>query len=119
MIILEILGEIFIEIIFEGIILRLFKLFSKGYDRLVRFIFGTKKELTSFQKTEKKILYKKFILTETQNPLIEKGMKGVVLEVIDNENVYAEFLNENGKQIEYQNELAFKIPIKKLKLVQQ
>lgn len=116
MIIIEILTQIFVEFIFRGIILGFFKLLSKGYENLTHFIFGTKKELTSIQKIEKKILYKKFILTETQNPVIEKGMKGVVLEVIDNKNVYAEFTNESGTQIEYQNKLVYKIPIKNLKL---
>jgi len=47
---LEFLSGIFMEIIFEGIILRFFKLFSNTYDKLVRILFGRKKELPQFKK---------------------------------------------------------------------
>lgn len=43
MIIFEILGEILLQIIFEGIILGFFRLFAKGYDGIKYLLFGVEK----------------------------------------------------------------------------
>jgi len=64
------------------------------------------------------LLYKKIESLEQLNPLIKKGCKGTVLEVINNNKVFAEFYDLNNKQIEFENELVFEINISQFKLLE-
>ena len=116
MIILEFLGKIFIQILFEGIILEFFRLIGKGFNRLYKLIFGKKKLVDPIKILEKEYLYKKIELTDNLNPELKSGQKGVVLEIIDKEKVFAEFYDEKGKQIEWNNEIVFEIRINQFNL---
>lgn len=121
MIVIEILGEIigriFVEFIFHGIILGIYRLFKKGIEFIRVKIFGLKaKPIKPKKALEKKLLYKNIELTENLNSELKVGQKGVILEVIDKNKVFAEFYDRNGKQIELNNELVFEIGIKQFKL---
>lgn len=123
MIILEILGEIiariFVEILFQGIIMVFFRLIKKGYDAIKTNLFGIKinKEPVSLIKTiENKFLYKDIELIEDLNSTLKAGNKGIVLEIIDENSVFAEFYNKDGIQIEENNELVFEISMNQFKL---
>ena len=121
MIVIEILGEIigriFVEFIFHGIILGIYRLFKKGIEFIRVKIFGVKaKPIKPKKALEKKLLYKNIELTENLNSELKVGQKGVILEVIDKNKVFAEFYDRNGKQIELNNELVFEIGIKQFKL---
>ena len=121
MIVIEILGEIigriFVEFIFHGIILGIYRLFKKGIEFIRVKIFGLKaKPIKPKKALEKKLLYKNIELTENLNSELKVGQKGVILEVIDKNKVFAEFYDRNGKQIEFSNELVFEIGIKQFKL---
>lgn len=116
MIIIEILGEIFVRILFEGIILGFFKLIRNGYNYLKEILFGIERPTNPKKELEKKFLYKEIELTENLNSKLICGQKGIILEVINRNKVFAEFYDRNGKQIEWKNELVFKIATKQFKL---
>ena len=121
MIVIEILGEIigriFVEFIFHGIILGIYRLLKKGVEFIRVKIFGLKaKPIKPKKALEKKLLYKNIELTENLNSELKSGQKGAVLEVINKDKVFAEFYDRNGKQIELNNELVFEIGINQFKL---
>ena len=121
MIVIEILGEIigriFVEFIFEGIILGIYRLWKKAVEFIRVNIFGFKpKPIDPKKALEKKLLYKKIELTENLNSELKSGQKGAILEVINKNKVFAEFYDGNGKQIELNNELVFEIGINQFKL---
>lgn len=105
------------EIIFEWIIGGIYVAFRTLYDWLKEKLFGIKdKKKAELKKIENKILYKKIRLTENQNNGLKNGLNGAVLEVIDKENVFAEFYDLNGKQIELDNKSVFEIRIDQFRL---
>ena len=121
MVLIEIIGEIIIriivEILFEGLILGIYRLLKRGVEFIRVKIFGFKpKPISKIKAIEKKLLYKKIKLTESLNSQLKVGQYGAILEVIDENNVFAEFYDRNGKQIELDNELVFKIRIKQFTL---
>jgi hypothetical protein len=116
-IILEILGEIFVELIFRGIILGIFRLFKKSVEFIRVNVFGFKAKPIKQEKIlEKKLLYKNIELIENLNSELQTGQNGVILEVINRNKVFAEFYGKNGEKIEFNNELVFEIGIKQFKL---
>jgi hypothetical protein len=113
----EIIGRIFVEFIFHGIILGIYRLFKKAVEFIRVKVFRFKAKPIEPKKTlDKKLLYKKIELTENLNSELKSGQKGAVLEVITKDKVFAEFYDRNGKQIELNNELVFEIGIKQFKL---
>ena len=113
----EIIGRIFVEFIFEGIILGIYRLWKKAVEFIRVNIFGFKpKPIDPKKALEKKLLYKKIELTENLNSELKSGQKGAILEVINKDKVFAEFYDRNGKQIELNNELVFEIGINQFKL---
>ena len=113
----EIIGRIFVDFIFHGIILGIYRLFKKGFEFIRVKVFGLKaKPIKPKKVLEKKLLYKNIELTENLNSDLKVGQKGAILEVIDKNKVFAEFYDRNGKQIELNNELVFEIGIKQFKL---
>lgn len=121
MIVLEIIGEIlariFIEIIFEGIIVGIYRFFKKGVEFVRVKIFGFEaKPIEPIKALEKKLLYKKIELTEDLNSVLKSGQIGSVLEVVNKNKVFAEFYDKDGKQIEWNNELVFEIEMNQFKL---
>jgi hypothetical protein len=46
--------------------------------------------------------YQMIILTKDVNPVVKKGMKGVVLEIWDGNSFEVEFLKNDGKNYEYE-----------------
>jgi ribosomal protein L23 len=118
MLILEVVGNFFVEIIFQGVILGTFKLIGRGYDFLRRKLRGLPTPpISPIKKLEKKLLYKEIILKEDVNPAIRTGMNGVVLEIIDEQTVFAEFLDANKNQIQYADELVFEVKMSQFRLV--
>jgi len=110
--ILELITWFFVEIIFNGLILGIWKLLKKAIDLLRCLVIGLKKRERSnnpIRELEKKLLYKKIELIEDVNSTLRKGQIGAVLEVIDTKTVFAEFYDQSNKQIEINNELVFKI----------
>lgn len=116
MIILEILGRIFIEILFEGVILGFFRLIRKGSIKLGELFSGTEKSTNPIKALEKKYLYKKIELTESLNEQLKLGQNGAVLEIIAEDKLFAEFYDIDGKQIEWNNESVFEIGMEQFKL---
>ena len=53
--------------------------------------------------------YDIFKLRDDLNPKIKKGMKGVVLEKYNDDNYEVEFLDEQGRNIEYEGNFTFTI----------
>jgi hypothetical protein len=51
--------------------------------------------------------YDTFILKEDLNPVIKKGMRGVILEIYNNKNIEAEFIKDDGTNYEYENSITF------------
>ena len=116
MIIFEILGKIFIEILFEGIILGFFRLIGKVFNKLGELFLGTKKPIDPIKVLEKKYLYKKIELSENLNEQLKSGQKRAVLEIIDKNKVFSEFYDNKGKQIEWNDELVFEIEMNQFRL---
>ncbi len=116
MIIIEILIDIFARIIFEGIILGFFKLLKLAYYYLREILFGIERPTNPKKEFEKKLLYKEIELTENLNSELISGQKGVILEVINRNKVFAEFYDRNGNQIEWNNELVFEIGMKQFRI---
>ncbi|WJJ96567.1 hypothetical protein [Algibacter luteus] len=116
MIIFEILGKIFVQILFEGIILGFFRLIGKGFNKLGELFTGIEKPNDPIKVLEKKYLYKKIELTKNLNEVLKPGRMGAVLEIINMDKVFAEFYDGNGKQIEWNNELVFEIGMDQFKL---
>ncbi|GAB3219464.1 hypothetical protein J0A67_04610 [Algoriphagus aestuariicola] len=113
----EILGRIFVEVIFEGIIVGTFRLIKKGVEWIKVNIFGFQpKSIDPKKSLEKKLLYKKIELTENLNSVLKAGQNGAILEVINQDNVFAEFYDRKGNQIEWNDELVFKINMNQFKL---
>ncbi len=116
MIIFEILGKIFIEILFQGIIIGFFKLIGKGFKKVGELLFSTDKPIDPIKVLEKKYLHKKIELTDNLNEQLKSGLKGAVLEIIDKDKVFVEFYDKKGKQIKWNNELVFEIGMNQFKL---
>lgn len=113
----EILGRIFVEIIFEGIILGIYRLLKKGVEWIKVNIFGFQPKPTSPQKPlDKKLLYKKIELTENLNSVLKSGQIGAILEVINKDVVFAEFYDIHGNQIEWNDELVFEVKMNQFQL---
>ncbi|NER11218.1 hypothetical protein, partial [Muriicola jejuensis] len=64
----------------------------------------------------KKWLYRKVSPKKTLQNGIETGTTGTVMELIDNKTAIVEFYDRNGELIEIDNELAFKVDLKNIKL---
>ena len=116
MIIIEILSRIFIEFLFEGIILGFFKLISKGFTKLGELFLRTEKLNDPIKILKDKYLHKNIELTENLNEQLKPGLKGAVLEIIDKDKVFAEFYDNKGKQIEFNDELVFEIRMNQFRL---
>ncbi|WP_136467976.1 hypothetical protein [Flagellimonas onchidii] len=116
MIILEILGRIFIEILWEGIIYGFFNLIGKGFSKLKELITGVKKPDNPIEVLEKKYLYKIIELTDNVNSKLKVGQRGAVMEIIDESKVFAEFYDQKGNLIEWDDELAFEIGMEQFRL---
>ncbi len=116
MILVELLFKLFVEIIFEGIILGILNLLWKGIATIYDWIFGIKKRGNPIKMLEKKYLYKNIELTEDLNPKLRTGSNGTVLEVINRAKVFAEFYDQNGKQIEYKGAQVFEVQMKRFRL---
>lgn len=113
----EIIGRIFVEFIFEGIIIGIYKLFKKCIEFIRVKVFGLKAKPEKKGKVlENKLLYKNIELTENLNSELKIGQKGTILEIINKNKVFAEFYDLKGKQIEVNNKLVFEIRMKQFKI---
>ncbi|WP_440881155.1 hypothetical protein [Tenacibaculum sp. C7A-26P2] len=122
MIVFEIIGEIlvriFVEIIFEGIIVGIYRLFKRAIEFIRIRVFGFQpKPITPKKALENKLLYKRIELTENLNSVLKAGQIGAILEIINKEKVFAEFYDEKGNQIEINGDLVFKVGINQLRLI--
>ena len=116
---LDIMTRIFVEIIFKGIIVGTLNLFVKGFNFIKGNILGliiTKKQKNKKNENDNNLLYKEIELTVNLNSRLKKGQHGAVLEIIDEENVFAEFYDPNNQQIEFDNELVFQVQMNQFKL---
>ncbi len=115
-ILVEILGEMFAQIIFEIIILGFIRLIEKGFAGLNNLIFGHRKSIDPIKVLDKKYLYKEIELTDNLNSKLRIGQKGTILELGDRKKVFAEFYDSNGKQIQWKDKLIFEVEMKQFKL---
>ncbi|WP_426669533.1 DUF4926 domain-containing protein [Mucilaginibacter sp. McL0603] len=53
--------------------------------------------------------YQTFELIKDLNPVIKKGMLGVILEIYDADNYEVEFIKEDGTNYEYEGQGTFTI----------
>ena len=56
-----------------------------------------------------------FELSKDLNPVIKKGMQGVVLEILDRKTFEVEFIKEDGTNIEFEGNGTFTIDIRYFK----
>jgi len=113
----DIIVRTFVDFIFHGIILGIYRLFARGVEFIRVKVFGFKaKPIKPQKRLEKKLLYKKIELIEDLNFVLKTGQKGAILEVINKDKVFAEFYDNNGKQIELNNQPVFEIGIKQFKV---
>lgn len=61
--------------------------------------------------------YQIFELLIDINPTIKKGMTGVILEICDNENFEAEFVDDEGSNYIYNGNATFSLNIRYVKLL--
>lgn len=101
----ELIGYIVVDLIIEGI----GKLIRTVYYGIRKFITGKDREIPEMKRIEKRYLYKKFRLKSDFNGRILKGTRGTVIEIIDEQNLYVEFEDFNGKPITEGDEQVFKI----------
>jgi hypothetical protein len=107
-----------LEIFIRDIIFGFFGFVFNSIAKVLKNIFGVKYEENSLKLIEKKYLYKNVVLIENLNEKLKSGLKGAVLEIIDEENAIVEFYAPNStQQIEYESELAFKVNLKQIKLL--
>lgn len=57
-----------------------------------------------------------FTLVEDLNPIIKKGMKGTILEIYNSEMIEVEFVDEYGKNFEFEGNGTFTINKNKIQL---
>ncbi len=108
----EIIGEIFARWILAGI----WNGLNAIYDWIKALIFGIPKNEVERKRLEKKWLYKKVSPRQQLKNGIESGTIGTVMEIIDNKTAFVEFYDHKGEFIEIDDELAFKIELKNIKL---
>lgn len=117
MIIFEILAWFFVDILLGSVFLGIYKFIKKLIEFVRVKIFGMKpKPIKPKKLLAQKLLYKKIELIEDLNSELKIGQEGTVLELINKKKVFAEFYDQNGKQIELNNELVFEIGIEQFKL---
>lgn len=105
------------DFIFTWLIGGIYVAIRSGYDWTRENLFGIPdKGQARINKQNKKLLYKKIRLIKDQNNGLKSGLKGVILEVIDKNYVFVEFYDLNGKLIERNNEVVFKIKINEFRL---
>ncbi|MCB0486313.1 MAG: hypothetical protein KDC47_08970, partial [Flavobacteriaceae bacterium] len=75
-----------------------------------------KKSADPIKVLEKKYLYKEIELIDNLNSTLKSGLKGAIIEVIDEHRFFAEFYDLNGHQMEYNGEFVFKIGMNQFKL---
>ncbi|TBN04746.1 hypothetical protein EYD45_05655 [Hyunsoonleella flava] len=110
------MGEIFGEIFARWILAGIWLVLNAIYDWIKALIFGIPKKEVERKRLEKKWLYKKVSLKEKLKNGIEIGTIGTVMEIIDRKTAFVEFYDQNGKFIEIDGELAFKVGLKNIKL---
>ena len=87
------MGDIILTWLVGGIYLAI----RSGYDWTKENVFVIKDvDKKEIKKREKKLLYKKIRLIKNQKIGLQRGLNGVVLEVIDKKSVFAEFYDLNG-----------------------
>jgi hypothetical protein len=107
------MGDIILTWLVGGIYIAI----RSGYDWTKENVFGIKDvDKKEIKKREKKLLYKKIRLIKNQKIGLQRGLNGIVLEVIDKKSVFAEFYDLNGKKIERNNNTVFKIGIQHFKM---
>jgi len=121
MIVFEIIGEflvrVFVDIIFKGFIVGTYRLLKKAVEWLKVNIFGFQpKPIDPIKSLDKKLIYKKIELTENLNSVLKSGQIGVILEVINQHKVFAEFYDKQGRQIELNDKLVFEIKMSQFKI---
>ncbi len=113
----ELLAELFVEIFYEVVIIGGIRLIKKGLRRLWYKIKGIKEPENPIDILAKKLLYKDIKLRRRINPSLTRGHQGKILEIIDQNNVVADFLDFKGNQIEYKNKIAFRLKMNEFRLI--
>lgn len=88
----------------------------RGINYLKNWLRGIKKPADPMKALEGKYLYQEIELTENLHSGLSAGKKGAVLEIIDQNTVFAEFYDEKGKQVEWNGEMVFEVGLHQLKL---
>jgi len=104
------IGYIVVDLIIKGI----GKLIRTMYYGVRKLITGKKREIPELKRIEKRYLYKKFRLKSNFNGQILTGTRETVMEVIDEQDLYVEFEDSNGKPITEENNQVFKIERKRI-----
>jgi|GEM_PF-6621933 len=109
-VLLEIMGYIFVEFLFNQITLRAYKTVLRTIKYLKQTIFGSDNSTKNQEaEIESEFLYRIVRLKEGLNPKLPEGSEGTVLHVLAPENYLVEFLEENGNTITYENEIVFMV----------
>lgn len=109
---IEAIGQIFAETFINKFLFGIYKFIKYnvlGFERI--------EIVTTKQKRENKFLYKNIELKIDINKKLKVGQRGTILEIINNKYFYAEFYNNKKSQIEFKDQIAFKICAKDFKLL--
>jgi hypothetical protein len=108
------IGEIIGYIIFELIIRGIGRLLREIYYWIRKLLTGKEREIPELKRIEKHYLFKKFKLKTDFDKRIPKGTSGIVMEVIDEHNLFVEFEDSLGKPILVVDKQVFKIKRRKI-----
>lgn len=114
------LGEFILELIGQAI----FELMIHGIGRFVRAVYywlrkritGKERTFPELERIKRRYLFKKFRLRSNLNDQMVKGTRGTVLEVIDEQNLFVELEDANGKPMIVNDEKVFQVARKNVLL---
>jgi len=106
----EMIGYVIVELIIGGI----GKMFRALYYGIRKLFTGKDREMSELDRIEKRYLFKKFKLRSDFSGRIQRGTSGTVMAVIDDQSLYVEFEDTDGKPITDGGITIFKIDRKKV-----
>ncbi|HQX39173.1 MAG: hypothetical protein IPI00_02100 [Flavobacteriales bacterium] len=112
-------AEVLVYIVYETILKGFFRAIRSIYRWLALVLFGVKYPNAEFERIKRIYTHKRVVLRDVLFDVIPKGTQGVVLEVIDEEKVFAEFESATGDKVSIGDETVFEVELNRLSLVRR
>ena len=112
-------AEVLVYIVNETILKGFFRAIRSIYRWLALVLFGVKYPNAELERVKRIYEFKRVVLRDVLFDVIPKGTQGVVLEVIDEKRVSAEFESATGDKISIGNETVFEVELDRLSLVRR